>query len=74
MTDLMKAGHPALATIWDEDVNIMFNNRVVNLKKVYPYLPESLNRVLLHFSKGSKEVYATATQLLTDLRECRSIL
>jgi hypothetical protein len=31
----------------------VFHNRVANLKKIYPYIPENLNRVLIHFSKDS---------------------
>ena len=47
--ELKKNGHPALQALTQEDVNIVFHNRVANLKKVYPYIPESLNRVLMHF-------------------------
>ena len=36
----------------EDDVNIVFHNRVANLKKVYPYIPDSLNRVLMHFCRG----------------------
>lgn len=52
-------------------MNMVFNNRVVNLKKIYPYIPESLSLVLLHFSKGAYWFYENTTQLLDDLEECR---
>ena len=39
-----------LDRLTEDDVNIVFHNRVNNLKKIYPYIPEKLNRVLMHFS------------------------
>ena len=57
----------------EEDLNIVFNNRVANLKKIYPYIPESLNRVLMHFSKGANWFYEDTAQLLDDLREFQTL-
>jgi serine/threonine protein kinase len=48
LPDLKREGHPSLSTLSEEDLNLVLNNRVVNLKKIYPYIPECLNRVLLH--------------------------
>jgi hypothetical protein len=52
----------------------VFHNRVANLKKIYPYIPESLNRVLMHFSAGSQVYYETTEELLEDLGEAREEL
>jgi len=52
LRDLKNQGHPALSTLDEEDLNMVFNNRVVNLNKIYSYIPDSLNRVLMHFSTG----------------------
>ena len=71
LQDLKKQGHPALSTLDEEDLNMVFNNRVVNLKKIYPYIPDSLNRVLMHFSKGTTWFYENTAQLLEDLEELR---
>ncbi len=60
--------------ITEADLNIIFGNRVVNLKKVYPYIPEILNRILLHFSKSAQWFYETTGQFITDLREVREII
>jgi hypothetical protein len=57
----------------DEDTNIVFNNRVANLIKIYPYIPESLNRILMHFSKSTHVFYDNTIQLLDDLNEFKSI-
>jgi hypothetical protein len=70
--DLRKQDHPALASLTEEDVNIVFQNRVVNLKKIHPHIHESLNRVLMHFSKGANWFYENTTVLLHDLMVFRN--
>jgi hypothetical protein len=67
--ELRDTEHPALASITEDDLNIVFNNRIVNLRKVYPYIPETFNNILMHFSKGSKWFYENTGQLIEDLRE-----
>jgi hypothetical protein len=57
-----------------DDVNIVFHNRVNNLRKVYPYIPEKLNRVLMHFSLSSPVYYEETKELLEDLEEARGEL
>lgn len=69
LQDLKKSEHAALEKLREEDLNIIFNNRVVNLKMIYPYIPESLNRVLMHFSLGAKWFYEHTSQLIDDLSE-----
>jgi hypothetical protein len=51
------------------DVNIVFRNRVVNLRKIWPYIPEGLNIVLRHFSAGAEDYYGTIEEYLEDLLE-----
>jgi len=58
----------------EDDVNIVFHNRVANLKKIYPYIPEYLNRVILHFSMGARVYYDNTKELLEDLGEAREKL
>jgi len=55
----------------EDDVNIVFHNRVANLRKVYPYIPDSLNQILLHFSRGAQLYYETTEELLEDLGEAK---
>jgi len=43
--------------LWGEDLNISYKNRVANLQKIYGYIPDSLNRILLHFSYGARIFY-----------------
>ena len=55
-------------------MNIVFHNRVNNLKKIYPYIPEKLNRVLMHFSLSAPVYYEETQELLEDLGEAREEL
>jgi len=58
----------------EDDVNIVFHNRVNNLKKVYPYITEKLNRVLMHFALSAPIYYEETRELLEDLGEAREEL
>jgi hypothetical protein len=62
----------AFGELCDDDTNIVFNNRVANLIKIYPYIPENLNRILMHFSKSANVFYDDTLQLLDDLYEFKS--
>ena len=61
-------------TLWGEDLSISYKNRVANLRKIYPYIPESLNRILLHFSQGARLFYENTAQMLDDLAAARADL
>ena len=69
--ELKKQNPSLLSNLSEEDLNIVFNNRVANLRKIYPYIPQSMNQVLLHFSKGAHVFYDDAKELLDDLEEAR---
>jgi len=71
LTDLKKNGHPRFDTLNESDLNIVFHHRVVNLKKIFPYISEPLNRVLMHFSRGANRFYEHTSQLLDDLGEAK---
>jgi hypothetical protein len=72
LPDLRRQDPELLARLADGDMNIVFNNRLANLRKAFAYIPESLNRVLLHFSRGANWFYETTPQLLQDLHEARA--
>lgn len=69
LADLRRRDPDVLSRLVDEDLNIVFHNRVANLKKVFPHIPDSLNRVLLHFSRGANWFYEHTTQLIQDLQQ-----
>lgn len=51
------------------DMNIIFRNRVANLRKVYPYISDKINYILAHFSSGARVYYRSTGALLEDLGE-----
>jgi nucleotide-binding universal stress UspA family protein len=55
--------------LFEEDLNIVFSTRVANLKKIYPYIPDFLNQVLMHFASGARVHYETTGELIEDLGE-----
>lgn len=72
--ELAGSDHPARENITAEDMNIVFRNRIVNLKKMFPYIPDALNNLLLHFAAGAPVFYDNTAQFLDDLGEARSML
>jgi len=71
---LLQSSPALLDRLTMDDVNIVFRNRVNNLKKIYPYIPEKLNRVLMHFSLSASIYYEDTKELLDDLGEAREEL
>jgi hypothetical protein len=53
-----------------EDASVFFPNRVMSLRKVYPYLPAKLNEVLRRFSFGAACCYDRISQITDDLADC----
>jgi len=58
-----------ISDLTPEDFSIVENNRMMNLKKLYPFIPEGLNNILLRFSGHSEVFYETANEIANDLRE-----
>lgn len=52
-----------------EDFSILDKNRLVNVKKVYPYIPERLNNILLSFSGHATVFYDTVADIILDLED-----
>ena len=74
LPDLKRQRPDVLDNLVEDDVNIVFRNRLANLKKAYPYIPERLNRVMMHFSLGANWYYENASQMLEDLQDARKDL
>lgn len=62
-------GLEKLSSIDERDLSLLSQNRVVNLKKLFPYVPDKLNNILLHFSTATNIFYETADDLYDDLGE-----
>jgi hypothetical protein len=71
---LLRESPGLLDRLTGDDVNIVFRNRVNNLQKIYPYIPEKLNRVMMHFSLSASVFYEETRELLEDLGEAREEL
>jgi hypothetical protein len=51
-----------------EDRVLLYNDRVANLRKLFPYIPRDLNDIVMRFSVGATDFYKNIEQLSTDLR------
>jgi hypothetical protein len=71
---LLRDDPALLDRLTDDDMHIVFHNRVANLRKIYPYVPEKLNRVLMHFARSAPVYYEETGELLGDLGEVREEL
>ncbi len=60
--------------IEEEDLSLFFKHRIVNLGKLFPYIPVSLNRVLMRFGRGAEVFYESAGELLDDLYVCKDAM
>lgn len=49
-----------------EDASGFYVYRIMNLGKLYPYIPPRLNKILLHFTVKPKNFYVNIEQLIED--------
>ena len=70
--DLKEKDPLAYQQLTDEDLNIIFSSRVVNLRKVYPYVSDDFNHILLHFSSGANVFYENVGEFLQDILAVRN--
>jgi len=66
------ARYPAAAetsSLSTDDALFFFKHRVANLRKLFPYIPEKLGRILLRFSSVTPSLYESVQSLTDDLRE-----
>jgi hypothetical protein len=52
-----------------EDGSAFYAYRIINLTKLFPYIPKRLNDILMHFAIKPRGSYTTMDQLLNDYRE-----
>lgn len=71
----LKLTHPELLDKIDgSDASIFFPHRVMNVDKVYPWIPERLVAMLRRFSVAGTTPYERADQVVTDLGDCMDAL
>jgi len=52
------------------DFSILDKWRLMNLRKLYPYIPKMLNDILMHFSKGTDVYYEYVPEIIEDMNKC----
>lgn len=50
-----------------EDASVFFNYRVMNLRKLFPYIPGCINDILMRFSVGTTDYYESLAEVAEDL-------
>jgi serine/threonine protein kinase len=60
-------------SLHSEDGSAFYEYRIINLRKLFPYIPSRLNHILMHFSAKPHGSYDTMEQLLDDYREMLAI-
>jgi hypothetical protein len=60
-------GERILKTLHMNDLALLSQDRIFNLKKLYPRLPKCFNDILLHFSTGTNVMYDTVTEFHDEL-------
>ncbi len=51
-----------------DDSSAFYEYRIINLRKLYPYIPKRLNNILMHFAIRPRGHYASVKDLLGDFR------
>nr|WP_320193862.1 protein kinase [uncultured Desulfobacter sp.] len=54
----------------DADFSILDQRRLVNLKKLYPVIPSTMNNILMHFSKQTEIFYEMVDEIIEDIDRC----
>jgi hypothetical protein len=49
------------------DFSLLEKGRLMNLRKLYPYIPITLNDILMHFSMSADVYYEFVEELISDL-------
>lgn len=52
-----------------EDASAFYEYRLINMGKLYPYIPKRLNDILMCFSVSRRRTYESMGQVLDDFRE-----
>ncbi|WP_319466394.1 serine/threonine protein kinase [uncultured Pseudodesulfovibrio sp.] len=55
------------------DFSCVYKNEIMNLKKLFPYIPTKLNNILLHFAESANITYDTVGSFIESLEEYRLV-
>lgn len=57
-------------TLSYDDFSLLEGRRLINLRKLYPQIPHTLNNILMHFSSGADITYESVDELIEDMNRC----
>ncbi|MGW8194831.1 MAG: hypothetical protein ACWGOX_11250 [Desulforhopalus sp.] len=69
-----KFGERVFNTLTPMDMALLSQDRIFNLKKIYPYIPDPLNDILLHFSMGTNVMYDEVGEFSEDLYRAKNLV
>jgi len=64
-----EARKKSLPLLTHDDASAFMQYRIINLKKLFPYIPENINSILMRFSKNTSVFYDNIGQIIEDLEE-----
>jgi serine/threonine protein kinase len=50
-----------------DDASAFYEHRIMNLQKVFPYIPDRLNDILMHFSVSTNTFYTSISEIVSDI-------
>jgi hypothetical protein len=50
-----------------DDASAFFEHRIMNLQKIFPYIPDCLNDILLHFAVNTTRFYVSVNEIVSDI-------
>jgi hypothetical protein len=56
-------------SLTSDDASAFYEHRIMNLKKLYPYIPAHLTNILLHFTVNTTTFYESVSQITADMGE-----
>jgi serine/threonine protein kinase len=63
-----------LSSLPPTDTSMYYPDRLMNLRKIYPYLDRGLNDILMHFAFRAEKRYSTVAELVQDLKRILPVL
>jgi hypothetical protein len=57
-----------------DDSSAFYEHRIMNLRKLFPYIPDRLSDILLHFARNTTRFYETVNQIVSDMGEAMADL
>jgi serine/threonine protein kinase len=57
------------ASLTSDDGSAFYEYRIINLKKLFPYVPDRLNDILMHFARKPRGNYLNMVELISDFCE-----